>query len=82
MNKFVHFRYHDSIDALAGIHRWRYERVRFDQIEDMVRSLVRQGMDQFAWRELEAYEPWMPVSVFYEPPNTTMVEVSFVKHLL
>lgn len=60
---YVHFRYHDSVNALIGRHHWRYERVLLRDIPELVRSLVPKGHDQFAYRYFRAYEPWIEIAV-------------------
>jgi len=59
----VHFRYHDGIDSLVGMERYRYEPIMHSDIPELTKSLAKRGMDQFAWRRLNTLEQWQVVDM-------------------
>lgn len=70
MNDYqVHFRFHDGIDAFAGIERWRYEVIRRSDVETYARHLGAKGYDQMSWRRLRSTESWQNVDHWALSPH-------------
>lgn len=57
----VHFRYHDGVNALIGMDRWRYEKMPYSRMVEAVKSLAPRGYDGFAWRRTPSLEAWHEV---------------------
>ena len=60
---YVHFRYHDAVNALIGRHRWRYEVIKLSDVPEMIKSLAPKGFDQFACRRIKTLDSWKAVDL-------------------
>ena len=70
-NMRVHFRYHDSVDALIGTDRYRYEVHELKDIGELIKSLAPKGYDEFSFRPLGTLEPWRGVKANTPPLQPT-----------